>query len=390
MTSLDEFETLVNLPYNDIAKFILTDDATKGPETPEITGWREISPAALHVDLYRFIGFADAFSSLYVDNIGAEPLRIRFLAHGYLVWEKFVAPGSRQVFEFLSEPYPRGALPFSHVSVEFSHAEYRSKIRYLIWANKLSVARARENHVMIGKRTDNNLTHVYFVYNGMFKPLQWHNDLPAEDLQGYVLEFLNQSHVPHPRNRLYKWVRCLPEPQPGKYILPEEPQIYSSIYVENPAPEPITLWLLPNFRHKYILQPGTNLLELFWQEFWRGDGGDSGDNYYLQSRTSGLKISLRVGNQRAKSVRYPVMLPPTYNETASTLISPDYYVYRCGGGKREPPKLTACYNRKDLAQSTCLLGLHSRTGKDSSLRAYFQDHPLNERYLLPEIWRFLG
>lgn len=386
MTSLDEFEKLVNSPYNDTAKFILTDThrtATKDPAaTPEITGWREISPASLHIDLYRFCSFADAFSSLYVDNIGTEPLRIRFLVHASLMWEKFVAPGSRQLFEFFSEPYPRCALPFSEVSVEFSHAEYRSKIRYLFWTNEIHTARMRENPVMMGKRTDNNLTHVYFAYNGMFKPLQWHNDLPAEDLQGYVLSsVLKQSHVPHPRNRLYEWVGCLPEPEPGKYILPAEPQIYSSIYVENPTDEPITLRLLPNFRHKYTLQPGINLLELFWQEFWR-EGGTDGDYYYLQSRTSGLKISLRIGNQRAGSVRYPVV-PPTYNETARILISPDYYVYRGGG------KLTACYNRKDLAQSTCLLGLHSRTGKDSSLRAYFQDHPLSERYLLPEIWRFL-
>jgi len=382
MFSLDKFEKLAEFPGTPIiTRMVLTDkhNPTRAMSaTPEITGWWEI-PAALEVDLYQFCGFADALSSLYIKNTGTEPLRIRFVVHGHLIWGKTLAVKSvGNVFEFFAEPYARCSLPFSSIYVDFSHVHYTSKIRYLLWSGEIRNARAQENPVMV--MGDN----FYYACNGMLwemfaAPL----DLVPADLQGYLLRELNTKHVPHPRNRLYEWVRYLPEPEPGKYTLPAEPQIYSSIYVENPTDEPITLRLLPNFRHRYILQPGTNLLELFWQEFWPGG---STEHYYFQSRQSGLKISLRVGNQRDASVRYSQVPGPTYNETASTLISPDYYVYRCQ--PHEPPKLTACYNRKDL-QSTCLLGLHSRIGKDSSLRVYFQDHPLSERYLLPEIWRFL-
>jgi len=349
-------------------------------QIPEVAHWYVLENVSSN-QVNTIIRVADAVSSIFIRNDNDVDLDVAITGGPYNIFRKTFPAHSMQVCELFSEPLPYSAFPFADFRVTFSALPTTVLFRHLMWRKEIIFGKCNEFGVVSMPMSPGSF--FYNVDGGI-----WTSNWPglsiqaAQDKVDDHFAYLKGKR-PASRRRVYNWSLPLSETKPGIYTFPPGHQIYSSIFVINPESRPIRLKLRPEpFRHDYLLQPGPNVFDLFWQEFWVPRDGFC-PTFYFTCERSGLQIQLRCGNQcppqKEVTTEYPETSPVLVSE-----FSGDAYI-RSGYDL----KFVSSNGRRQQAIQMILLGMHARIGSFCPFRHYFLKHELSERFLVPLIWDFL-
>lgn len=342
-----------------------------------VSEWYDVTPTAPSINLHHLWRKWDELSSVFLENKSPdEPLLFSLIIDGRAWNRQTILPGMSLAFDLFLDALPLFALRFSELSIVLSHMKVQMKVRWQL-RNYQYVRLTERNGYPIFFVSEGG-TSRFMAQNGFFKPL-YGEPYYAADLPSAFAKTLNCQL---PKLREFDWVP-VQEIKPGLYLLPAGYCIFTSLTVFLPlGTEPSRLKLRPTFRHSYLLHPGHNCFDLFFQDFYLPASHTS---YYLEGRP-GLQISIRVGWSTLCPVQKPVH-PLVFTLPAPAhLITKNGWIYQ---RTKTEVRFLDVVNEKNASRYTCVLALHERIGQDSKLRVYFQLAELHETMLFREIWEFL-